>query len=504
MDVARTATSARGWPSALGDWHGEGPAYLALARATAQLVVNAKLPVGSRLPPERELATSLNLSRTTISAAYEALRHHGYLVSKRGAGSWTALPTASLGAGSSSGIRWVDRLDTLDGFGLPDAVEPIDLTLAAPAAGAGVDHVARAAEQAVAELPRYLASHGYDSFGLPQLRQAIADRYERRGLPTSPDQILVTSGAQHAIDLLLQVLVGPGERVIVESPTYPRALDAVVAHSARPVAVDIDGTGWTAAVLDTFSATLRQAAPSLSYLIADFHNPTGSSMSDDVRGQVASAVARAGCYAVVDETLADLALDGDLARSPLPSLQPLASYDRADRLICVGSLSKSVWGGLRLGWIRADPRLVQRLAIARSRLDIAGPVLEQLIGVHLLASYDEILHGRRGELRDRRDTLVAAIRKALPAWEFEVPAGGLSLWVELDRPVSSALVASAAREGVRLAPGSRFGNDSRFERRLRVPFTLQSGSLLEAVRRLAIADEHVREGDPVALADMIV
>ncbi|MDQ1464141.1 MAG: hypothetical protein QOC73_1082, partial [Actinomycetota bacterium] len=148
----------------LGDWHGEGPAYLALARATAQLVVSARLPVGSRLPPERELATSLNLSRTTISAAYDALRHHGYLVSKRGAGSWTALPTASPGGVVSSGARWVDRLDTLDSFGAPDAVVPLDLTLAAPAAGAGADQVARAAEQAVAELPRYVANHGYDSF----------------------------------------------------------------------------------------------------------------------------------------------------------------------------------------------------------------------------------------------------------------------------------------------------------------------------------------------------
>ncbi|MDQ1541203.1 MAG: hypothetical protein QOH29_1929 [Actinomycetota bacterium] len=489
---------------ALGDWHGEGPAYLALARATAQLVVNAKLPVGSRLPPERELATSLNLSRTTISAAYDALRHHGYLVSKRGAGSWTALPTASPGGVVSSGARWVDRLDTLDSFGAPDAVVPLDLTLAAPAAGAGADQVARAAEHAVAELPRYVANHGYDSFGLPQLREAIAHRYERRGLPTNPDQILVTSGAQHAIDLVQQVLVRPGERVIVESPTYPRALDAVVAHSARPVAVDIDGTGWTAAVVDAFLATLRQAAPSLTYLIADFHNPTGSSMSEEIRGQVAAAVARAGSYAVVDETLVDLALDVELAESPLPSLQPLASYDGADRLISVGSLSKSVWGGLRLGWIRADTRLVQRLAIARSRLDIAGPVLEQLIGVNLLASYDDIVLGRRAELRERRDELIAAIRKALPAWGFEVPAGGLSLWVELDRPVSGALVASAAREGVRLAPGSRFGNDSRFERRLRLPFTLPVDSLLEAVRRLAVADGRVREGEPVALADMIV
>jgi DNA-binding transcriptional MocR family regulator len=131
-------------------------------------------------------------------------------------------------------------------------------------------------------------------------------------------------------------------------------------------------------------------------------------------------------------------------------------------------------------------------------------VLEQLIGVHLLASYDDIVLGRRAELRERRDELIAAIRKALPAWGFEVPAGGLSLWVELDRPVSGALVASAAREGVRLAPGSRFGNDSRFERRLRLPFTLPVDSLLEAVRRLAVADGRVREGEPVALADMIV
>jgi DNA-binding transcriptional MocR family regulator len=501
MRSATAATSARGLTRALGDWHGDGPAYLALARATAALVAQAKVPLGSRLPAERELATSLNLSRTTVSAAYSALRRHGYLISKRGAGSWTALPAGSLGAFGSIGVRpagGLDRTAELDGIG---AVDTIDLTLAASGAGAAASAIAAAAAHASEELPRYLQTPGYESFGLPQLREAIADRYERRGLPTSPDQILVTSGAQQAIDLVLQAFVRPGERVVVESPTYPRALDAVLAHAARPIAIDLDQAGWDAEVLDTFAATLRQAAPSVSYVIADFHNPTGALMSSDMRAAAAAAVHRAGSYLVVDETLADLALDPAAVRSPLP---PVAAFDRAGRVISVGSLGKTVWGGLRIGWIRADARLVQRLAAIRSRIDMSGPLLEQLIGVRLLGSYDVILSGRRAELLEGRDVLVDNLRKALPHWDFRVPAGGLSLWVELDRPVSSALTLSAAHLGVRLAPGSRFGSDSRFERRLRVPFTLPPLVLAEATSRLASAVGQVREGVVVDLADLIV
>jgi DNA-binding transcriptional MocR family regulator len=148
-------------------------------------------------------------------------------------------------------------------------------------------------------------------------------------------------------------------------------------------------------------------------------------------------------------------------------------------------MSKPYWGGLRIGWVRASAPLVQRLAALRVGVDMSGPVLDQLVAVHLLAAGPSIIEQRRRELVVRRDALVAALATHLPQWRVTVPAGGLTLWAELDGPVSSALSRAAEEVGVRLAPGPRFGLDGTLERFLRLPFTLPVDDLTEAVRRLA-------------------
>jgi DNA-binding transcriptional MocR family regulator len=148
-------------------------------------------------------------------------------------------------------------------------------------------------------------------------------------------------------------------------------------------------------------------------------------------------------------------------------------------------MSKPYWGGLRVGWVRASAPLVQRLAALRVGVDMSGPVLDQLVAVHLLAQADTIVAARRRELVGRRDALVAALTEELPEWRFAVPSGGVTLWAELDGPVSSALARAAEEVGVRLAPGPRFGFDGTLERFLRLPFTLPAADLVEAVRRIA-------------------
>src|SRR5215218_4309016 len=240
----------------LGNWRSARPGYVALAEALRLLVLDGRLPLRTRVPGERELAAALGVSRTTTAAAYAALRDEGFLASRRGAGSWTCLPA--------------DRRPP------PQAVEPpgpgdvIDLSSAATAAPEGALHRALAA--ATAELPRHLPGPGYDALGLPALRRAVAVHLARRGVPTGPEQVLVTAGAQHALTLLLRVLAGPGDRVLVDHPTYPNALDAIRAAGARPVPVALEPGGWD---LEMLGATLRQAAPRLAYVIADHHNPTG-------------------------------------------------------------------------------------------------------------------------------------------------------------------------------------------------------------------------------------
>jgi DNA-binding transcriptional MocR family regulator len=446
----------------LGTWRSSRPGYVALADAIRLLVLDGRLPLRTRLPGERELATALGTSRTTTAAAYAALRDEGFLASRRGSGSWTRLPADQLAAAQH------------DGRGEAD----IDLTCAATAAPEGALHRALAA--ATAELPRHLPGPGYDALGLPPLRAAVAKHLTARGAPTTPDQVIVTAGAQHALALLLRVLAGPGDRVLVDHPTYPNALDSIRAVGARPVPVALRPDGWD---LEMYAATLRQAAPRLAYVIADHHNPTGLTLPGHERESLVALARTTRTPLVVDETLAELRLDG-----AAPSWPRLSAHDPGgETVIAIGSTSKAFWAGLRIGWIRASPTLVQRLALARATIDLSSPVVEQLVAAELLADPDAVLVPQRAALRARRDALARALRSALPAWSFALPEGGLSLWIELDAPRSSALAAVATQHGVRLAAGPRFGVDGAFERFLRLPYTLAEPELGEAVERIALA-----------------
>ena len=187
---------------------------------------------------------------------------------------------------------------------------------------------------------------------------------------------------------------------------------------------------------------------------------------------------------LADESYLGLGLADDL-----PDVEPLAAHD-PERVISIGGLSKSAWGGLRIGWIRAATPLVQRLGAARPSMDIANPLLEQLVALQLLDRFDSILAERRRRLAAQLQALTESLVAELPEWTFTHPDGGLCLWVALDRP-STSLVGPALRAGVRIVPGPRFGIDGTLERFLRLPFVLAPSTLREAVGRLAQAAEDV-------------
>jgi DNA-binding transcriptional MocR family regulator len=287
----------------------------------------------------------------------------------------------------------------------------------------------------------------------------------------------VTLGAQHAFSLALQLLVGPGDRVLIDHPTYPHAVDAIARASARPVPVGLPSTGWD---VEGVLAAFRQTGPRMAYLVPDFHNPTGRCMDAESRERIASAAARSRTTIVVDETMADLGLDG-------PPPAPFAAHDRDGAVITLGSMSKGYWGGLRIGWIRADVGTIAGLSGVRPAVDLGTPIVEQLAAVALLAGDEARLDERRDLLRERRDRLVAALATHLPEWRVPVPPGGNSVWAELPDAVSSALAASAERHGVRIIAGPRFGVDGAFERFVRLPYTRPAEELEDAVVRLAAA-----------------
>ncbi|WP_290063031.1 PLP-dependent aminotransferase family protein, partial [Amycolatopsis solani] len=342
-------------------------------------------------------------------------------------------------------------------------------------------------------LTAHLGDHGYQERGLLGLRERIARRYTERGLPTTPAQVMVTNGAHHAFVLVLRMLAGPGDRVLVEQPTYPNALEAIRAAHAIPVPVALDPSGergWDIAGVD---AALRQASPRFAYLVVDFQNPTGLRLDAVGRDRLGTVLSRARTPVVVDETLVELDLEGD----PLHGPPPLAAF-AGDLAICVGSASKTHWGGLRLGWIRASEDLLGRLVSARYAVDLGSPVFEQLVLTELLDD-ESALTRRREELRGYRDALAGFVRQHLPDWTFTLPKGGLSLWCRMPEPVSSRLAVAAAGHGVQVAPGSRFGVHGGLERWLRLPFSLPPETMEQAVRRLSTAEASVR-GTPESLA----
>jgi DNA-binding transcriptional MocR family regulator len=458
----------------LGSWRQDGAAYGALADALRAAILSGAVPLRTTLPGERELADALAVSRTTTASAYDVLRAEGYVVSRRGSGTITTLPARAPGR---------PRLDTGPA---DDGV--LDLSIAAPPAPTQL-HAAYL--DALDALPRHLATTGYAPLGVPELREAIADRYTRRGTPTTPDQVLVTTGAQHAIHLLLAAHCGPGDRVVVEHPTYPRAIDAARAAGGRPVPVPVQPDGLD---LDLLDSTVRQVSPRVAYLIPDHHNPTGTSLSAHGRDRVRALARRTRTLVVADEAMTDLTLDG-------PAPAPVTGGGRdAGLVVAVGSASKSFWGGLRIGWVRAEPDLVARLAAERSRVDLGTPVLEQLVAARLLADGADALDERRAFLRSRRELLRGLLAERLPDWRFTVPPGGLALWVDLGAPVSSALVALCARLGLRLAAGPAFGVDGSFERYLRLPYTADDDALGRAVAILADAWTAVSGAPPSTAA----
>ncbi|HET8615743.1 MAG TPA: PLP-dependent aminotransferase family protein [Actinomycetales bacterium] len=471
----------------LGSWPASGqPAYVALAARVRLLVLDGRLAVGVRLPPERELATALGISRTTVSAAYDLLRTSGHAASRQGSGTWTALP-----ATGAEVPTWAPE---------PAPAGVLDLAHAAPPAPPQL-HAAYTA--ALDDLPRELPGPGYDYRGLPALRRRLAERFTARGLPTSAEQVLVTSGALQAVRLAMLATVQPGDRVLVEQPGYPNALDVVTDLGARlvPVPMADDGSGRPAWDVPGLEAAVRQTAPRAAYLIPDFQNPTGALMPPDDRDRVATMLRRARTVAVVDETLVELGLDTDAGR-------PFAAFADGP-IVTVGSASKVFWGGLRVGWLRADASTVARLAALRSRQDLSSPVLEQLACVHLMDDLDEVRTHRVEQLRSQRDGLVALVRHHLPDWRFTVPTGGQVLWCALPGPWAAAVCDAAAERGVRLTAGSRFAADGTLESSLRLPYTRPLDELAAVVPLLADAWAQVQSaaGGPtsgIARADPYV
>ena len=451
----------------LGSWRGGGYGYRELSAAIEMLVRDGVLAPGSALPAERALAEALGVSRTTVSAGYQLLREAGVALTRQGSATVIRSPrpvAAPYSAAAGGGVS------------------EIDLTVASPGPWAGLRGLAA---DALAGSPDHLGGDGYDTIGELELRRAIADRYVSRGLPTSPEQIMVTLGAQHAIFLVARTVLGRGDRSAIEAPSYPHAREALAAMGALVAELpdpgsfgEEDRAGRAATRLEV----LGRVSPKLAYLIPDHRNPSGTSIPEAERGELLRLLAERGSLVIADETTAELTLGG--ART----VRPFAAFaDReqdADAVITIGSLGKTLWGGLRVGWIRATSDLIDRFERERRIGDLGTGSLDQAVAHAAVVRSDEILADRSRELTSRHRVLTEQLAARFPTWRVSSAEGGVSVWVDLGEHRSTALCRESAAAGVRLAPGPRFGSPGVFERFLRIPFTADEEQLIEAVDRM--------------------
>jgi DNA-binding transcriptional MocR family regulator len=460
--------------------HHHDPLRRSLAGALQAAIEAGHLPAGGRLPPERLLARRLGVGRNTVAAAYAALASAGVVTRRTGSGTYVA-----------TGRRWsagdASRLSDNPLLRHPEPASErlIDFRTASLEADESVVPALREAATQVAVLAH---GHGYVTQGWEPLRAAIAEYLSDGGLASDPDQILVTSGAQQAIDIAVSSLVDPGDPVLVESPTYPGALDVVrrVGAAVIPVPVGVNGVRS-----DQVRALAARVRPRLLYLTPTFNNPTGAVVPEPERQRLAD-LARELDFAVIE----DLTLT-ELSSGPAPP-PPIGALARADNVLSVGSFSKLFWGGLRLGWIRGPRSQIARLARVKAVGDLGSSLPAQVAGRLLLGRVDEVRARRREQLRSRYEVLEQLLRTLLPAWRWAAPAGGPSIWVRLPGGNADGFARLARVYGVDVVPGTHFSSDGSTADYLRLPFCRPPQVLEAGIGRLANAWREFEAGRPEA------
>ncbi|MGV9822085.1 aminotransferase-like domain-containing protein [Nocardia xishanensis] len=454
----------------LGRWSADrGPLYLLLARRLRTLIDDGELRSGTRLPPDRALAKALAVGRSTVVAAYDLLATESRVVRRQGSGTKVAGSETLPARESTHSPAFLQLLE-------PDA-GVIALACAAPTTPP--PELTQAYRHILPELAAADGDIGYHPAGYLPLRTVIADRYRARGVPTDPEQILVTGGGQQALSLLARVLLRPGDRVLVEAPTYPGALEAFREAGAVPRTAPIG--------LGTVNAAV------LAYVVATCQNPTGSVLSALPRRTLVESARKAGVALIDDEVLADLTFPG--TEPPPP---PLAHYDPS--VISVGSLSKIVWGGLRVGWVRAPVPLIARLSRVRAVHDLGGNIPAQLAAAWLLHDLDRLRGRITQQRKETHDVLVYELATRLPDWEIPAVSGGQTLWIRLPRGDGTSFAQRALRHGVAILPGAGLDASGGSTDHIRISFVADPAELREAARRLAQAWRGYRPPDRPAQA----
>jgi len=449
----------------------ETPLYRQLHQAIAHKIRSAQIPAGSRLPSVRGLARTLSVSPITVVQAYDALIGDGLVHTCVGRGTFVGGPTFGP-TRDRTATDPDDAPQTPNSRSIEEVHPQVAVHLRAPrisamqgllrparrtgviSLAAGTPDPALFPTRTIGRLwsrtiatedPRFL------QYGTPQgdfhLRSWIADRCRAMGIGADPRQILVTSGSQQAIDLMARTFLGPGDHVLVESPTFVTALDIFEERGARLVGIPMDDNGARADVADALFDRYR---PRLLYTIPTAHNPTGISLTDDRRRRLAAMARSRNLLILEDDICSEFAYDGEAPKA-------VKTYDTSGHIIFIMSFSKTVIPGLRVGGVVADEPILARLIEAKSLADrFTSPLIQRTLWRYLASHhYTRDLETARGTYHRRRDAILNVLSEVMPkevSWSR--PAAGFNLWIRLPDQLSATEVfEEGLKEGVSCIPG---------------------------------------------------
>lgn len=447
--------------------------YQQIVEQLKDRICAGRLPAGTRLPTVRQLAADLGVTRLTVQTAYGALQEAGWIESTVGRGTFVShslRPNTfgrALTANSSSDavigeILQVNQIIGLRSFASasPDPhLFPTDDFWQALAAQ----------QKDILAATSYVSSQGD-----PQLRIEISRDLEDRGVRAAPDEILVVAGVTQGLSLVAQTIADPGDRVLVEQPTYLGLLNTLQATGLQPIGVPLDEDG---PILEELERLIIQQRPRFFYTVPTYQNPTGGCIAPSRRQAVVDLTAAHGVTLVEDDIYGRLAYDG---AAPLP----LKTLDQADNVVYVSSYSKTLMPGLRLGYVVSPPRLAERLISLRRAADLCSPPLLQRALTQFLRQGGMRRHLRRvlPLYRERRDAFARACARYLPAEvQWRAPQGGFCTWLTLpnDRDFTDLEQAFLA-QGWAVTPGDVFLADPQSQKSLRLCFGSQPPEAITA------------------------
>jgi DNA-binding transcriptional MocR family regulator len=444
------------------------PLYLQLVEQIQERIRSGALPAGSRLPPIRQLAAELSLTRLTVHNAYAELQADGWIESFVGRGSYVAeRPGVKAQMRPSPVLPPVPLLQSgalAEIMRLAHQPEMISFAQAAPAPETfPVREFGRMIQHALAQAGAALFDYGI-SQGDASLREQLAVYLLERSIQACTDHILVVAGAQQGMDIVLRVLLNPGDTILVEQPTYLGMIERMQVQGLKLVAVPIDEQGIRPDALET---AITQHQPRLLYTIPTFHNPTGICMSDERQEALLDIAQRHALPILEDDIYGPLCYDG-----PAPS--PLKARDTTGLVIYLTSFSKVLMPGLRLGLLVAAPPLLEGLVAVKRLSDMHSPPLTQRALAEYLARGHFAAHVRatKALYRQRRDAMAASLQRYFPSdATWSVPCGGLCFWVGLPPGLRSTdLYEEALQHGVAFAPGQVFFPEQSMQGYMRLSF----------------------------------